>query len=106
MNHTKGPWEADELLVHSDADEVEFIVVFGSEGHGMGRVGHVYADAGSNTRSELEANARLIAKAPDMMLGLQTIKNAVGRYHEDIISTEDLLDSIAFGLDLSTIESQ
>jgi len=95
---TAGPWMVDEKE-WADDDGIASIVVFGPDGPGRGRVAMAYAELGRE--SELRPNADLIASAPDMRMGLSLIRMAVKQYHDDLISTEDLLDEIAYGIDMA-----
>jgi len=71
--HTPGPWECRPIA--GDLSSPGYgIISFGSRQHG--RVGSVAVRPGENGIAE--ANARLIAAAPDMLEALKEIYGAIG----------------------------
>lgn len=74
MSHTPGPWVKDIAKWRDEDAESEMIMVFGKEGVGYGRIAHVYAECGG----EVEANARLIAAAPELLEALESARNWIG----------------------------
>jgi hypothetical protein len=63
---TKGPWEKDDL-VFQDADGIPALMIWGPEGQGAGRVAQVYGETGFPVNENIEANADLIAEAPNLL---------------------------------------
>lgn len=89
VKHTPGPWEA-------------------GDGAGNGRKDHIYCDDATGsavatchmdyvprTRVEVEANARLIAAAPDLLAALITAERIVGRAFPNGQDHTDLRAAIA-----------
>jgi hypothetical protein len=62
MTHTKGPWKVDGANAQW-GDGTKVRAIWGNEGEGMGAVAWVTDDY----FEELEANARLIAAAPELL---------------------------------------
>jgi hypothetical protein len=60
MKHTPGPWKINEDRFLACTEDEFFKNVYGSNGYACGR-------AYGETREECEANARLIAAAPDLL---------------------------------------
>lgn len=81
--HTPPPWFTDLQVLHDNEGD-NCIFVYGPEGLGMGRVAMVYAECGYP--DDLEANAQLIARAPELL-----VENA--RLHTVIDHNELLVTS-------------
>ena len=65
MNHSPAPWEKDTQFFVEENSESQYIVIFGSQGPGWGRVAMVFAELGRE--DELEPNATLVAAAPALL---------------------------------------
>lgn len=72
MSYTKGPWEKK---VFGDS-----FAVFHERGE---RVAYCYGAYASNTREEAEANARLIAAAPELLEACKEFLESFEPYEED-----------------------
>ena len=81
MTHTDGPWEMDTTGMH-DCDG-SFYIIAGPDGRGrdwtsIATVRSSYDDGNklvNCSREEVEANARVLAAAPEMLRTLQTLLN-------------------------------
>ena len=83
MSHTPGPWEVHKA--GKDKDEREITTPDG-DGIAMVYYGVDLYWGGADTRETDEANARLIAAAPDLLAALQkTVKN-----HERVTYPDDI----------------
>lgn len=65
MNPTSGPWEKDTQSFVEENSESPYIVIFGPDGPGFGRVAMVFAELGRE--DELEPNATLVAASPALL---------------------------------------
>lgn len=70
MSHTPGPWKLDGPDINGIGNVVGFYVAVPSGG----RVGQSFANCLVTTNEQCEANARLIAAAPEL---LETLKAMV-----------------------------
>lgn len=74
MKHTPGPWPLDYWTVRRDPSH------FGSASNVTSNFEKLSASVGGNTGlREQEANARLIAAAPDMFEALANLENDDGK---------------------------
>ncbi len=64
-SHTLAPWERDFRSYKEDNSESPYIVIFGPDGPGFGRVAMVFAELGRE--DELEPNAILVAASPALL---------------------------------------
>jgi hypothetical protein len=78
--HTPGPWLCDRQTVYALNDEGQNRFVAGIQGGFTSITPRVRTEAG-----ELDANARLIAAAPDLLAAL---KDCVGRFTEAFPAAE------------------
>ncbi len=65
MFPTVGPWEKDTQSFVEEESESPYIVIFGPDGPGHGRVAMVFAELGRE--DELEPNAIVIAAVPELL---------------------------------------
>ena len=65
MNPTSGPWKKDTQSFVEENSESPYIVIFGPDGPGFGRVAMVFAELGRE--DELEPNATLVAASPALL---------------------------------------
>ena len=74
MKATPGPWELGAGRVITTLDAGEFYITYGADKHRN--------PLWKSSFSELDANARLVAAAPEL---LEELKNAVGYVDGDIV---------------------
>ena len=89
--HTPGPWEAT-----GSNGYLNQCGIGRRSAHGIDPIGAAYG-AGA----ELEANARLIAAAPEMYEALRLAQESIGRFTSDEGSTDrdfDIADTVAAAL--------
>jgi hypothetical protein len=72
MPHTQGPWIAERR------DAAGCIIVDQEEPPKYGRVGIAIVRRASNADREVDANALLIAAAPDLLMALETLMIDLG----------------------------
>ena len=93
MTHTKGPWKVMLNYDNRMDEEVEGRhTIKDAEGWNVARVWEMPTS---------EANARLIAQAPEMRRALDEIAEAMQLHLDDVMSTEEMRDAIAFALDIA-----
>lgn len=68
--HTKGPWE---VIDHNGPQSI-----YGPDGERVARLG--FMDAGEGGRPRQNANASLIASAPDLLEALEGLLKAIGEH--------------------------
>lgn len=75
MNNTPAPWIRDThpILLYEENSESQYIVIFGPDGPGWGRVAMVFAELGRE--DELEPNAILIAASPALLKVYEVASN-------------------------------
>jgi len=84
--HTPGPWTIDEDADINIMGEVVSISILDSNGDSVGE-----ADARDLGRSEAEANARLIAAAPDLLAAIRRIEIWLTNQPLDQLSKHEML---------------
>jgi hypothetical protein len=83
MNHTPGPWKVDEMSEMDKNGRVS-AKISGPDLKAQGHIAHVYAKGeGAVGLIEQQANARLIAAAPEMLEVLETVKRARLKEHAE-----------------------
>jgi hypothetical protein len=75
---TSGPWIRDIQSFVEEESESPYIIIFGPDGPGWGRVAMVFAEMGRE--DELEPNATLIAASPAL---LRVYEAASTTYHNN-----------------------
>lgn len=78
LNPTAGPWERDTQSFVEENSESPYIVIFGPDGPGFGRVAMVFAELGRE--DELEPNAILVASSPAL---LKVYEAAMTTFHDN-----------------------
>lgn len=69
-SHTPGPWVPDGPRMHADGKTITGFFIAHKD---SGRIGEAFLNCLVRTDAEGEANARLIAAAPDMLEALQCL---------------------------------
>lgn len=68
--HTPGPWRVSGCRMKNLDEHDNYLVEHGDEGTGSPLIAEVYTDS---NRLPVEANARLIAAAPELLKALETL---------------------------------
>ena len=81
--HTPGPWEIDKrdngnIIILEDKELCPTVFIWGSQGQGHGRIAMIYSECGIG---DLEANARLIAAAPELLEALERLFKQINNDH-------------------------
>ena len=69
--HTPGPWTVN--------DQLTFLIIHGPEGEHIAETGawrHDVCQISNRKRAEMQANARLIAAAPELLEALEMVRDA------------------------------
>lgn len=76
MEHSKGPWETDGRVSPAGAGYLDIVCP-------KGRIAMMDCEADAFWAAELEANANLIAAAPDMLAALERAYQKLGFWMDD-----------------------
>ena len=71
MNYTPGPWEVSNMHLNEAAGGVECLEVYAPNGKHASWVALVMEEPATGRKAEGEANARLIAAAPELLEALK-----------------------------------
>jgi len=85
--HTPGPWVAAESVVTPEFWSIEYV---DSKGARIGDIGYL-----SLNPERLEANARLIASAPELLTALQAAMKFIDAHVADPDLTREMVDAYA-----------
>jgi hypothetical protein len=98
--HTPGPWISDDV---GPSDIRRYVVANSSSSAGFRVIAELYlSDTWDDFRKEAEANARLIASAPDLLEALEMALDELmdAGFSADISGSKPVSDALIFGADV------